>query len=128
MLCRNLPDMGPQPSKSTPEAAQPGIGQAGNPQHDMKVPPADTIIDAHAESAAQEEPRTCLTLSTYVIYTSQVAWGPPLATLTKTPRSLPVAEPDTEGMPGKLCVHMLTWLCYIICRTTCRGEQDAEDA
>lgn len=45
----NLPDMGSEPFESSPDAAQPGIDQAGSPQTDMEGPTAaDIAMDAHA--------------------------------------------------------------------------------
>ena len=55
----DLPDMGPEPFMSTPDAAQPENEQAGGPgpdmeeapqqQDDMKVLPADITMDAHMD-------------------------------------------------------------------------------
>ena len=48
----NLPDMGSEPFESSPDAAQPGIDQAGSPQTDMEGPTAaDIAMDAQPRRA-----------------------------------------------------------------------------
>lgn len=49
-----LSDTGPATFTSTPDAVQLDINQAGTPQSDMEVPPADIAMDAHMDALGSQ--------------------------------------------------------------------------